>query len=39
MNANEHPHGGGRGKSKGNVHPISIWGRTLVCDTLILAGS
>ena len=30
MNANEHPHGGGRGKSKGNRHPVSIWGRTLV---------
>ncbi|MCJ1443368.1 MAG: hypothetical protein MMC23_003866 [Stictis urceolatum] len=28
MNANEHPHGGGRGKSKGNRHPVSIWGRT-----------
>ncbi len=26
MNANEHPHGGGRGKSKGNVHPVSPWG-------------
>ena len=30
MNANEHPHGGGRGKSKGNVISQSIWG-TLVC--------
>lgn len=30
MNANDHPHGGGRGKSKGNVHPVSIWGRTPV---------
>ena len=30
MNANDHPHGGGRGKSKGNVNPVSIWGRTLV---------
>ncbi|CAK4032088.1 related to mitochondrial ribosomal L2 of the large subunit [Lecanosticta acicola] len=28
MNAADHPHGGGRGKSKGNVHPVSIWGRT-----------
>ncbi|KAK4221404.1 putative mitochondrial LSU ribosomal protein L2 precursor [Podospora fimiseda] len=27
MNAFEHPHGGGRGKSKGNVHPVSPWGR------------
>lgn len=31
MNANEHPHGGGRGKSKGNVVSQSIWG-TLVCS-------
>lgn len=22
----DHPHGGGRGKSKGNVHPVSPWG-------------
>lgn len=29
MNAYEHPHGGGRGKSKGNVLSQSIWG-TLV---------
>ncbi|KAK5651763.1 hypothetical protein OQA88_11725 [Cercophora sp. LCS_1] len=27
MNAFEHPHGGGRGKSKGNRHPVSPWGR------------
>lgn len=27
MNAADHPHGGGRGKSKGNVHPVSIWGK------------
>ena len=26
MNASDHPHGGGRGKSKGNVHPKSPWG-------------
>ncbi|KAK3056190.1 mitochondrial 54S ribosomal protein rml2 [Extremus antarcticus] len=26
MNASDHAHGGGRGKSKGNVHPVSIWG-------------
>lgn len=26
MNAVEHPHGGGRGKSKGNVIPQSPWG-------------
>ena len=27
MNAVDHPHGGGRGKSKGNVHSVSIWGQ------------
>ena len=27
MNASDHPHGGGRGKSKGNVDPVSIWGK------------
>jgi len=36
MNASDHPHGGGRGKSKGNVHPVSIWGTpvsfTSLCD-------
>jgi len=26
MNAADHPHGGGRGKSKGNVIPVSPWG-------------
>ncbi|TDL26374.1 ribosomal protein L2 [Rickenella mellea] len=26
MNRVDHPHGGGRGKSKGNKHPRSIWG-------------
>jgi ribosomal protein L2 len=26
MNAQDHPHGGGRGKSKGNVDPKSPWG-------------
>ncbi|KAG6330547.1 hypothetical protein ID866_8544, partial [Astraeus odoratus] len=26
MNACDHPHGGGRGKSKSNKHPVSIWG-------------
>ena len=30
MNASDHPHGGGRGKSKGNVIPIDVWGRTPV---------
>jgi len=27
----DHPHGGGRGKSKGNRNPTSPWGRTPVC--------
>jgi len=27
MNAVDHPHGGGRGKSKGNNHPRSPWNR------------
>lgn len=27
MNANDHPHGGGRGKSKGNRIPVSPWGQ------------
>ncbi|KAL7628236.1 mitochondrial 54S ribosomal protein rml2 [Parahypoxylon ruwenzoriense] len=27
MNKVDHPHGGGRGKSKGNRHPTSPWGR------------
>ena len=27
MNAMDHPHGGGRGKSKGNVHPKTPWGK------------
>lgn len=27
MNAMDHPHGGGRGKSKGNVKPKSPWGQ------------
>ncbi|KAG6363512.1 hypothetical protein INS49_008612 [Diaporthe citri] len=26
MNTVDHPHGGGRGKSKGNRHPVSPWG-------------
>ncbi|KAN0062497.1 mitochondrial 54S ribosomal protein rml2 [Thecaphora frezii] len=26
MNACDHPHGGGRGKSKSNMHPRSLWG-------------
>ena len=27
MNACDHPHGGGRGKSKGGVHPKTPWGK------------
>jgi len=27
MNSVDHPHGGGRGKSKGNRHPVSPWGK------------
>jgi len=27
MNPCDHPHGGGRGKSKGNKHPVSPWGK------------
>ena len=27
MNANEHPHGGGRGKYKGKLPTVSIWGQ------------
>lgn len=37
MNAADHPHGGGRGKSKGNRHPVSIWGRTLVSHMPVIA--
>lgn len=33
MNACDHPHGGGRGKSKGNVHPVSIWGQPVRIST------
>jgi ribosomal protein L2 len=32
MNAADHAHGGGRGKSKGNVHPVSIWGTPVSID-------
>ena len=34
MNAEDHPHGGGRGKSKGNVNPVSIWGQLVGILTL-----
>ncbi|KAJ2720815.1 mitochondrial 54S ribosomal protein rml2 [Coemansia sp. Benny D115] len=27
MNTHDHPHGGGRGKSKGDRHPCSPWGK------------
>lgn len=32
MNAADHAHGGGRGKSKGNVDPVSIWGTPVSLD-------
>lgn len=32
MNAADHPHGGGRGKSKGNVHPVSPWSTPVSLD-------
>ena len=38
MNAADHPHGGGRGKSKGNVQPVSPWGQ-LVSLTCLLPTS
>lgn len=38
MNAMDHPHGGGRGKSKGNVDPKSPWGIP-VCIPLFLLQS
>jgi ribosomal protein L2 len=34
MNANEHPHGGGRGKSKGNKPPTSPWGTPVSSNIL-----
>lgn len=33
MNAADHPHGGGRGKSKGNVDPKSPWGKPVCLFT------
>ena len=39
MNAVDHPHGGGRGKSKGNVHPVSIWGTPVSSVHMMSAGS
>jgi ribosomal protein L2 len=38
MNAMDHPHGGGRGKSKGNVDPKSPWGIP-VCISFYFASS
>ena len=35
MNAVDHPHGGGKGKSKGNVHPKSIWGKPVCLHWLL----
>jgi ribosomal protein L2 len=37
--AADHPHGGGRGKSKGNVNPVSPWGMPVsleICFLLFL---
>lgn len=36
MNAMDHPHGGGRGKSKGNIDPKSPWGLP-VCSFFLSA--
>lgn len=36
MNAADHAHGGGRGKSKGNVDPVSIWGTPVCCNHCLL---
>lgn len=37
MNAMDHPHGGGRGKSKGNVDPKSPWGIPVCIPSLATA--
>jgi len=37
MNAVDHPHGGGRGKSKGNRVSVSPWGMP-VCFSLFVTG-
>jgi ribosomal protein L2 len=39
MNAADHAHGGGRGKSKGNVHPVSIWGTPVSLTSFRFGGS
>ena len=39
MNAMDHPHGGGRGKSKGNVHPVSPWGQLVGFFCFLNAGT
>lgn len=36
MNAADHAHGGGRGKSKGNVDPVSIWGTPVSSSSVFL---
>jgi ribosomal protein L2 len=36
MNAMDHPHGGGRGKSKGNVDPKSPWGIPVSSSFLLI---
>jgi ribosomal protein L2 len=37
MNAFEHPHGGGRGKGKGNRDPVSPWGKPVCQNTISLS--
>jgi ribosomal protein L2 len=39
MNAVDHPHGGGRGKSKGNVDPVSIWGTPVSSSSFLFLGA
>src|SRR2546423_12518826 len=34
MTAADHAHGGGRGKSKGNRHPVSPWGTLVSCTPI-----
>lgn len=38
MNTNDHPHGGGRGKSKGNKTPMSPWGVPVSSPLSICSG-
>lgn len=36
ITAADHPHGGGRGKSKGNVDPVSPWGMPVSLEKCFL---